>query len=200
MARKNASAEVGHLLTGELVIDPASLDSAKFVTREVALSKSVGSIFFSGPGSAITKTLGPFNGQINWNDGSGVIALLHDARITVTRMTNPGSGVSFLMLSLEYLLTSRGARTGDGRSLPNPPGSYGNREPYGCDHAVYFRNAQGGTMYTWGMNPYVGTLFHLKCGDNRRYVLHSKAENNFISWFDAWTGYQHLVSGAFFRC
>jgi hypothetical protein len=143
------------------------------------------------------KTFGPDQGELHYNDGSGSIGKLHDVTVTLMRLTNPNTGLVSLQLSLEYLATSDGSRTPDGRSLPGATHDYNpGREEYRINHYVHFRNSSGGLVYTW----WVGKDFELGCGWNRQHRIHGRIETNVLDWFDAVDRYQWEVGGAFYRC
>lgn len=143
------------------------------------------------------KTFGPDTGEIHWNDGSGQIASITDAMVTLIRLTNPNTGLVSIQMSLEYLITSDGARTPDGRPFPGATSSFdpGN-EDYNLYHNVYFRNSTGGLVYLWALNK----DFQLVCGWNQYHRLHGKTETNQLDWFDLVEQYQWEVSGTFYRC
>jgi hypothetical protein len=143
------------------------------------------------------KTFGPDQGEIHWNDGSGRIADLIDVSVTLIRLTNPNTGRVSIEMSLEYLITSDGARTPDGRSLPGSTHDYNTgHEDYNLYHNVYFRNSTGGLVYQWALDK----DFALVCGWNRQHRLHGKTETNQLDWFDLVAQYQWEVGGAFYRC
>jgi hypothetical protein len=168
----------------------------KVAAKELKIPETVGKIFtYSGSMSAVTKTFGPFKGKITHNETGELIATLDDARVTATRMTGQ-QGQSFLMLTLEYFVTSHDWRTGDGRMIIYSPSHWGH-EPVGASHEVFFHNAAGGTMYTWNLG---NDNFRLECNDAHRYRVHHRAEHNFLGWFDDWAAYTHYVHGPFFRC
>src|SRR4051794_40835389 len=143
------------------------------------------------------KTFGPDQGEIHWNDGSGQIAALTGVMVTLIRLTNPNTGLVSIEMSLEYLITSDGARTPDGRSLPGATHDFDpGREAYNLYHNVFFRNSTGGLVYVWGLS----NDFQLVCGWNQQHRLHGKTETNQLDWFDLVDQYQWEVSGTFYRC
>jgi hypothetical protein len=143
------------------------------------------------------KTFGPDQGEIHWNDGSGRIADLIDVSVTLIRLTNPNTGLVSIEMSLEYHITSDGARTPDGRPFPGATNSFDpGREDYNLYHNVYFRNSTGGLVYQWALDK----DFALVCGWNRQHRLHGKTETNQLDWFDLVAQYQWEVGGAFYRC
>jgi hypothetical protein len=136
-------------------------------------------------------------GEIHWNDGSGRIADLIDVSVTLIRLTNPNTGLVSIEMSLEYHITSDGARTPDGRPFPGATNSFDpGREDYNLYHNVYFRNSAGGLVYQWALDK----DFALVCGWNRQHRLHGKTETNQLDWFDLVAQYQWEVGGAFYRC
>ena len=143
------------------------------------------------------KTFGPDQGELHYNDGRGPIGRLNDVMMTLIRLTNPNTGAVSLEMSLEYFATSSGSRTPDGRALPGSTSSFNaGHETHRLNHAVHFRNASGGLVYSW----WVGQDFELGCGWNRKHCIHSKTENNVLDWFDAVERYNWEVSGLFYRC
>ena len=137
------------------------------------------------------KTFGPDKGELHYNDGSGSIGRLDDIIVTLIRLTNPNTGAISIQMSLEYLATSDGSRTPDGRYLPDA-----SHETYRVNHNVYFRNTAGGLVYGW----WVGQTFELNCGWNRQHCLYGKIETNILDWFDAVDHYNWDISGLFYRC
>jgi hypothetical protein len=166
----------------------------KITAKEFSLNRESAQIFtFDQQIAAVTKTMGPFRGEIRLASGE-VIATLDDVRVTVTRMTGQ-QGQSFLMYSLEYFVTAHGWRTGDFRTYFPSPGTVAH-EPYGAPHQILFQNSAGGTMHSWSIDP----PFLSECGDNHRPRLFHKAEYYALGWFDAWATVTHYVNGPFFRC
>jgi hypothetical protein len=164
--------------------------------REFKLNRDASSIFtFGGSLSAVSKTLGPFTGEIHVDATGEPIATLDDVRATVTHMTGQ-QNQSFLLCTLEYLVTSHGWRTGDGRNLPGATTSFNpSHEPIGAAQQVNFQNSAGGTMRAIGFD-----VFRLNCNDNRKYQMIAYNESMFLGWFDDWAAFSHLVHGVFFRC
>jgi hypothetical protein len=143
---KAAEFSPGHL---ELI----SPETAKPDVKEFELDREVSRIFtFYGEVRAVTKTMGPFTGKLFHGSGEQ-IATLDDVTVTATRGTSP-QGQSFIVMTLEYLVTSHGWRTGTGSS----------GEPWGLRQEVRCQNSAGGTMYVVGFDP-----FEMLCGDRRRY-------------------------------
>jgi len=143
------------------------------------------------------KTFGPDHAELRYNDGDETIGRLEQIRVALIRLTNPNTGFVSVQMSLEYLATSNGSRTPDGRTLPGATTAYTpGREPYKLKHWVYFRNAAGGLVYTW----WVGQDFQLNCGWNRQYCQHGTTETNILGWFDAVRGYNWQISGLFYPC
>ncbi len=171
-------------------------EKVKVGVKEFKIGRDASRIFtLGGTLSAVSKTLGPFRGEIRHDDSGDLIATLDDVRVTVTRMTGQ-QGQSFLMYTLEYFVTSHGWRTGDGRTIILGPGHTG-RDPYGAPQQVLFQNGAGGTMHTW----FVGdSSFQLKCNDRRTYQLFHHAEHHALGWFDDWGRFTQYIHGPFFRC
>jgi hypothetical protein len=143
------------------------------------------------------KTFGPDQGEIHWNDGSGRIADLINVTVTIIRLTNPNTGLVSIEMSLEYLISSDGARTPDGRPFPGATHDFDpGREDYNLYHNVYFRNSSGGLVYHWALDK----DFALVCGWNRQHRFHQNIETNQLDWFDLVSQYQWEVGGAFYRC
>lgn len=166
-------------------------------TREFELSPEASRLFtFGGSLSAVTKTLGPFDGSIREDATGDLIATLNEVRVTVSRLTGPQGG--FYLGVLEHLVTSHGWRTGDGRSLPGSTNSFNaGHEPYGASQEVRFQNSAGGTMWSEGG---LSFQFHLGCNDSRKYQSFSFNENLVLGWFDDWAAFTQFVHGPFFRC
>jgi hypothetical protein len=179
------------------LLELAVPDDVRVGVKEFQLQREAARLFtLEGSLSAVTRTLGPFTGQLH-NGAGERMATLDAVTATVTRMTGQ-QGQSFLMYTLEYSVTSHGWRTGDGRQVgPSVPYDTPGREPIGASEQVMFQNSSGGTMTTW----FLGTdAFELRCGDARRYRSAHRAEHQFLGWFDEWTRFTHYVHGAFFPC
>lgn len=184
------------------VFTPARLelhmpDRVRMAVKEFKLDRDASRLFtFGGTLDAVTKTLGPFDGEIREDATGDLIATLNEVRITVSRLTGPQG--SFYLGVLEHLATSHGWRTGDHRPLPGSTGSFNaGHEPYGASQEVRFQNSAGGTMWSVGGWPF---QFHLQCGDNRKYQSFSFNENVVLGWFDDWATYTQFIHGPFFRC
>lgn len=189
--------------SGRAVFTPGRLelvvpDDAEMDITEFELARDPSRIFtFGGTISAVSKTLGPFHGEIREDATRDLIATLDDVRVTVTRMTGQ-QGQSFYVGTLEHFVTSHGWRTGDGRSLPGATSSYNpGREPYGASQEVRFQNQAGGTMWSEGG---LSFQFHLHCNDRRKHQMFSFTENAVLGWFDDWVSYTQYIHGPFFRC
>jgi hypothetical protein len=142
------------------------------------------------------KTFGPHHAQLRYSDGDEDIGRLDDITVTLMRLKNPNTGAVSIQMSLEYLATSNGSRTPDGRTLPGSTSSLYGREAYRLKHWIYFRTAAGGLVHDW----YVGQDFELDCGWNRRHCLHGRIETNILDWFDAVERYEWEIRGLFYHC
>ena len=187
-------------LRESVAITPGELrfkESSKYVLHKLDAATALTKVWKILPSMQVPmKTFGPDQGELHYSDGSGSIGKLNDVMVTLIRLTNPNTGVVSLEMSLEYLATSDGSRTPDGRSLPGSTGSFNaGRETYRIGHTVHFRNASGGLIYSWW-----GQDFELGCGWNRRHCIHGKIEANILDWFDAVERYQWEINGTFYRC
>lgn len=175
--------------TGELEAS-ATLGDAALAPQQMHIAPDVAAFLnlptlTDAPLPAASKTM-KFQGKLF--AGGTQAATLDEATVTVTRSTNPTTGVPFLFITFSYLATSQGFRTGKG-------GSSG--EPLGMLHGLYFKNQSGGTMYSWGF-PYDD--FRLECGWNHEHRYHVIREYNLVDWFDLWAGVEHRVRGTLFHC
>lgn len=181
----------------ESVITPGQFKVRKGEPTKFKLDKFDAAIAFSKlwhiePKTQVPmKTFGPDKGELHYNDGSGSIGRLDDIIVTLIRLTNPNTGAVSIQMSLEYLATSDGSRTPDGRYLPD-----GSHETLGVKQNVNFRNSAGGLVYGW----YLAQIFELNCGWNRQYRMHGYIETNILDWFDAVDHYNWDISGLFYRC
>ena len=168
------------------------------VLQEIEINRDVARIFglplLHHTVSVQSKTM-TFQGKL-FTAAQEPIATLDEARVTVTRMTNPQTHVPFLVVSLDYFATSHGFRTGDGKLIIQSP-SLTSHEPYKTPQWLYFKNQAGGVMHTWWAG---NNSFELQCGWNREHQLVGYTESYFVDWFDLWEGVTHEVRGAFYRC
>ena len=147
---------------------------------------------FAGPGvvltggDAITKTIHMHDRDFVFGDGSGSGFRLTEMSVTVTKMTHPSTGRIYLSIFFNYSKTSLGWRTGAG------PG-----QTVGVPQGLYFRNKDGGTIWSWG---FPADEILVRCGDNQVFKSHHIVSDIDLSWFEVWKKVGHRFSGTLYQC
>ncbi len=67
----------------------------------------------------------------------------------------------------------------------------------GVPQGLYFRNKDGGTIWSWG---FPADEILVRCGDNQVFKSHHIVSDVDVSWFEVWKKVGHRFSGTLYQC